>query len=83
MAQIYVKGILTDEGVECQALRSDDNQLYTLVGDLNGFTVGDTVYVLGTTVDISICMQGVTIKIESITSTPPKAKMKSRRPKRT
>jgi hypothetical protein len=63
-----------DEGVECQALRTEDKKLYTLIGDLHGFKVGDTVYVLGTTVDISVCMQGITIAVEWISKDPPKAK---------
>lgn len=63
---IEVTGTLTDEGVECQALRGDDETLYTLTGDLGGFGVGDRVRVRGERAQMSFCMQGVTIAVESI-----------------
>ena len=45
---ITVRGILTNEGVECQAMRSlNDNKLYTLTGNLQGFKTGDKVEVTG------------------------------------
>jgi|SRR5215213_911412 len=67
---ICVKGTLTDEGVECQALRSDDGELYTLLGDLNDFRIGDKVVVCGTLVEISFCMQGTTIVVSWIGAEP-------------
>ena len=63
---INVRGTLTDEGVECQALRGDDGELYTLTGDLSGFEEGDRVKVRGTIAEISICQQGTTIEVQSI-----------------
>lgn len=63
---VCIKGQLTDEGVECQALRTDSNQLYTLVGDLKGFGVGDKVCVSGAVAEISFCMQGTTIAVSWI-----------------
>lgn len=69
---ICVKGVLTNEGVECQALRAEDNELYTLVGDLNGFKIGDKVYVAGTVSQISFCMQGTTIAVTWISGAAPK-----------
>src|SRR5829696_1199132 len=63
---INVRGTLTDEGVECQALRGDDGELYTLTGDLSGFENGDRVKVRGTVAEISICQQGTTIEVQSI-----------------
>ncbi len=71
--QICVKGTLTDEGVECQALRGTDGKLYTLLGDLKGFKIGDEVIVCGTVADISICMQGTTIVISWIGKEAPRA----------
>jgi hypothetical protein len=65
-ATICIKGKLTDEGVECQAFRSTDGELYTLVGDLNGFQNGDEVVVCGTIAGISFCMQGITINVSWI-----------------
>jgi len=63
---INVRGTLTDEGVECQALRGDDGELYTLTGDLSGFEEGDRVKVRGTVAEVSICQQGTTIEVQSI-----------------
>ena len=71
---ICVKGKLTDEGIECQALRSIDGELFTLVGDLNGFKNGDEVVVCGTIAEISFCMQGTTIIVSWIGKDAPKAK---------
>jgi len=64
---ICVKGALTDEGVECQALTSLQGDLFTLTGDLNGFQTGDNVFVCGPVVEDSICMQGTTIDVIWIT----------------
>ncbi|HEX5720375.1 MAG TPA: DUF5818 domain-containing protein [Thermoanaerobaculia bacterium] len=63
---IQVRGILTAEGVECQALRSDNGQLYTLTGDLGGFKTGDKVRVKGEIAQVSTCQQGITIAVEKI-----------------
>ena len=63
---INVRGTLTGEGVECQALRGDDGELYTLTGDLSGFEDGDRVKVRGTIAEVSICQQGTTIEVQSI-----------------
>ena len=60
---IVLKGVLTDEGVECQAFRTDAGELYTLVGDLRGFQVGDRVCVAGTIAEFSFCQQGLTIVV--------------------
>lgn len=71
---LCVKGILTDEGIECQAFRSVDGDLYTLVGDLKGYQNGDEVVVCGIIAGISFCMQGTTINVSWIGKEPPKAK---------
>jgi hypothetical protein len=68
---ITVIGKLTPEGVECQAMREDKtNKLFTLTGNLGGFKNGDHVKVVGTIVDISICQQGTTIAVSSISRVP-------------
>jgi hypothetical protein len=67
------RGVLTDEGVECQAFRSEDNELFTLIGDLEGYGVGDKVVVCGTIAEISFCMQGTTLVISYIGKKPPRA----------
>lgn len=65
--EIKVVGVLTDEGVECPALRSDDNQLYTLTPrDLHGFKVGDRVRVKGKVAERSFCQQGTTLEVSKI-----------------
>ncbi len=46
-ARVTIVGRLTNEGVECQALRGDDGQLYTLLGgELGGLPVETRVRVL-------------------------------------
>lgn len=64
--EVRVTGRLTDEGVECPALRGDDGRLYTLAGDAGGFKPGDRVTVVGTVAEMSTCMQGTTIGVRSI-----------------
>jgi len=66
MADTVFKGTLTTEGVECPAMRGDDGQLYTLVGDLGGFKPGDRVRIEGDLMLVSTCMQGQTIRLSSI-----------------
>lgn len=61
-----VSGVLTEEGVECQAMRGHDGQLYSLVGDIDAYESGDVVEVRGTSPEVSICMQGTTIEVEAI-----------------
>ena len=63
---VTVTGTLTDEGVECRALRADDGTLFTLTGDLKTFKTGDRVTVTGTRAEVSICMQGTTIAVKTI-----------------
>jgi hypothetical protein len=63
---IDIQGVLTDEGVECQAMRGDDGKLYTLTGELQGFSAGDRVRVVGQIAEISFCMQGTTLQIRRI-----------------
>lgn len=69
---VFVRGVLTDEGAICQALRAESGELYTIVGDLKGFKVGDKVFVAGTLAEISSCMQGQTIVIAWIGKGAPK-----------
>jgi len=67
---ITVVGKLTDEGIECQAMRQDKTKkLFTLVpkAKLKGFKNGDHVRVVGIVPGISFCQQGTTISIKTIT----------------
>jgi LysM repeat protein len=61
-----VSGVLTTEGVECQAMRSRDWELYTLIGDLEGYDDGDVVEVRGEVQEVSICQQGITLDVDEI-----------------
>ncbi len=66
-SEVAVTGMLTDEGVECPALRSDDGRLYTLSSrDIGSFHSGDRVRVEGTVAAVSVCMQGTTIAVATI-----------------
>jgi hypothetical protein len=71
------KGKLTDEGVECQAFRSEGGELFTLIGDLGGYSDGDEVVVCGTVAEISFCMQGTTLVVSYIGKKAPKVSKKS------
>jgi hypothetical protein len=64
--RVTVTGELTDEGVECPALRGEDGRLYTLAGEIGDLGPGDRVRVEGTVAEMSFCMQGTTIQLESI-----------------
>lgn len=66
-----VRGTLTNEGVECPALRSVAGELFTLSGNIGDFRAGDQVCVKGHRVEMSICQQGVTIAIDWIGKTCP------------
>ena len=64
--RITVIGTLTREGAECQALRGDDGELYTLAGDFVDFRPGDRVRVEGRIAQVSNCQQGTTISVQQI-----------------
>jgi hypothetical protein len=63
---IVVTGRITDEGVECLALRGDDGKLYTIGRPQNPPATGQRVRVTGTIAEMSICMQGTTISVEKL-----------------
>ncbi len=52
---------VTDEGVECPALRGADGVLYTIAGKAPGLRPGEEVCVCGRFVEISTCQQGKTL----------------------
>ncbi|MDP6352426.1 MAG: DUF5818 domain-containing protein [Alphaproteobacteria bacterium] len=64
--EIAVRGTLTDEGVECPALRGADGRLYTLLGETGGLHVGARVCVRGRVAQISHCMQGITLVVREL-----------------
>lgn len=64
--KICLRGRLTGEGVECQALRGDDGKLYTLLGPRIAARTGAPVCACGTLVRWSTCMQGTTIAVDTL-----------------
>ena len=44
----------------------ENGGLYTLIGDVSGFEPGDRVELVGTPVEVSICMQGITLDVQAI-----------------
>ncbi len=63
------RGKLTDEGVTCQAMRTEDGRLLTLGGPLRGFGTGDSVCVCGVPSAQQFCKQGLTLLIREISDT--------------
>lgn len=67
--QLLLEGRLTDEGVECPAFRNDeDDELYTLTGDLGDFAPGDRVRIVAVPMELSTCMQGITVNVIEISA---------------
>lgn len=63
---VRITGVVTDEGVECTAVRDDDGRLYTLAGAGESLRPGDRVEVVGRRAEVSFCMQGTTIEVERL-----------------
>lgn len=63
---VEIRGTLTDEGVECPAIRTEDGKLYTLVGDLHDARPGDRLLVKGARAEMSFCMQGITLVVQRV-----------------
>jgi LysM repeat protein len=62
---LSITGVVTDEGVECTAIRGSDGRLYT-IADGGGLRPGDRVHVRGRRAQASFCMQGITIDVERL-----------------
>lgn len=63
---VSVHGSLTNEGVECPAMRDPAGTLYTLATNDLDWAAGTQVMVRGTIAGMSTCMQGTTISVSSI-----------------
>lgn len=61
-----VEGTITDEGVECPAMRAEDGTLFTLAGAPEWASPGDRVVVTGSVAQTSFCMQGTTIAVQTL-----------------
>jgi hypothetical protein len=64
--EICLRGRLTDEGVECPALRGPDGRLYTLIADPGAAPAAGELCVCGWVAELSSCMQGTTIVVTRI-----------------
>ena len=62
LAMITVTGVVTDEGVECRAMRGDDGVFYTFTDLPDEIQAGDRIEVRGTEMGDSTCQQGVTLR---------------------
>ena len=64
---MVISGVVTNEGVECPAVRGEDGKLYTIVGaDREKLKPGVRVKITGEPVQMSTCMQGTTIEATRI-----------------
>jgi LysM repeat protein len=63
--RIDATGVLRD-GAECPILRTDEGEVYSLVGNLQDFGSGDRVRIIGRTVEVSICSRGTTVEVRRI-----------------
>ena len=63
-------GEISDEGVECLAMRDGDGFLYSLIGNTDGLEAGQSVVLQGRYVEASICMQGITMEVVEILPPP-------------
>lgn len=68
---ICVSGRLTHEGIECPAFRAEDGTLHTLTGDLGSLQPGDEACICGSPAEMSFCMQGKTLAVQSARGTCP------------
>jgi hypothetical protein len=64
--KVTLTGKMSDEGVECRALRGAAGELYTLTGADDWPAPGTDVTVVGMIAEMSTCQQGITIAVESI-----------------
>jgi hypothetical protein len=62
---LTITATVTNEGVECPAVRTDDGKLYT-IATKEKLTPGMRVRITGTIAEASFCMQGTTIAATKI-----------------
>lgn len=64
---MIITGTVTDEGVECPAVRTEDGKLYTIAtSDREKLRPGVRVRITGEIAQMSFCQQGTTISAERI-----------------
>lgn len=64
--EIQVRGILTEESADCQALRSEDGELYALTGEVGTVRSGDMVEVQGSLGDDGDCDGGIVVRVSNL-----------------
>ncbi len=62
------------KNLQTLTLRGESEELYTLVGNLDGFSNGDKVVACGIIADINFCMQSATMNVTWIGSEVPRAR---------
>lgn len=64
---VTITGTVTSEGVECPAMRTEKNELYTIAGgDRDQLRPGVRVRVTGMIAEMSFCQQGTTISATQV-----------------
>ncbi|HET7706315.1 MAG TPA: DUF5818 domain-containing protein [Thermoanaerobaculia bacterium] len=64
---MIITGTVTDEGVECPAVRTADGKLYTIAtADREKLRPGTRVRITGEIAQMSICQQGTTLSAEKV-----------------
>ena len=64
---MIITGTVTNEGVECPAVRTADGKLYTIATtEREKLKPGARVRIEGTVAEMSFCMQGTTISATKI-----------------
>ena len=76
LPNVRVEGQITEEGIECIALRSDEGELFTLLEVPDPFDqwrryVGMRFLVIGEESQMSHCMQGRTLRVVTMTMIDP------------
>lgn len=66
LTAIVVAGVVTDEGIECRAMRGDDGTLYTFGHLPDDIPVGARIRVRGAVMQDSVCQQGTTLRVEQV-----------------
>lgn len=56
-------GVLTAEGASCQAMRDDDDRLFSFFADMTGYRLGEEVCVCGPIAEMSFCNQGTVVEV--------------------
>ena len=67
---VCLRGQLAASQGDCQTLRADNGDSYSLVGNLEGLKVGDRVYAAGTIADESFCGTNRTVVLTWIRNPP-------------